>query len=93
MRLPMEFLLWVILFFIIIYYGFKLFFRYALPWLLKRFVQQQQEKYNRQQGYNSDNQEGDVTVKNKASKREKKDTGFGEYVDFEDINDNNEKQK
>ena len=89
----MKFLFWVILFFVIIYYGFKLFFRYGLPWILSRFVQKQQEKYNRNQGFNPDKQEGDVTVKNNASKQEKNDAGFGEYVDFEDIKDNNEEQK
>ena len=81
----MEILLGIILFFVIIYYAFKLFLRYGLPWVLARFMRKQQEKYNQQQNHQNARSEGDVSIKSNASKKGKDDNGFGEYVDFEDI--------
>lgn len=83
----MEVLLGIILFFVILYYGFKLFLRYVLPWLLGRFVRKQQAKYGQQQNNYSGKREGDVRVTPDKSTKPRKDTGFGEYVDFEDMNE------
>ena len=84
----MEVLLGIILFFVLLYYGFKLFLRYGMPWLLTRLMKNQQAKYNRQQGFSeSEKREGDIRLKTDKSKKPKDDSGFGEYVDFEDVQD------
>ncbi len=76
---------------IIIYYIFKMFIRYALPWFLARFVKKQQEKFNNMGGYqgndSSNFNEGDVKVKRNHSQKSNDDGEFGEYVDFEEVDD------
>lgn len=82
----MSTFLWVIFIFIGFYYGFKLFLRYVLPWLLARFIRKQQEKFSGQ-GQNRPMQD-EVRVNTKKKNSVKKDDGsFGEYVDFEEIED------
>lgn len=83
----MDILLGIILFFVLFYYLFKLFLRYVMPWLLKRFVQNQQNKFYQQQGFQNDNQEGEVRIRKERAKKSKDDSGFGEYVDYEDVDD------
>ena len=72
----------------------RLFTRFVLPWLLKKFARRVQrnleEQMRNQMGDFSRNQsrqdEPDVKVssrKKKSSKR--KDDDFGEYVDFEEV--------
>lgn len=82
----MSTFLWVIFIFIIIYYGSQLFFRYALPWLLARFIRKQQEKFT---NMNQNRQkEDEIRVNTKKKNSGKKDDGsFGEYIDFEEIED------
>ena len=82
----MDVLLGILVFFMLLWYGLKIFLRYGLPWLLARFVRKQQEKYGPyQQPPGSDRQEGEVRVKKPSNQATKDDSGFGEYVDFEDI--------
>ncbi|HEY9113727.1 MAG TPA: hypothetical protein VIN10_03450 [Bacteroidales bacterium] len=82
----MSTFLWVIFIFIGFYYGFKLFLRYILPWLLARFIRKQQEKFtNMNQGSPSQDEIRVNTNKKKSSKKD--DGSFGEYVDFEEIDD------
>lgn len=52
-------------------------------------MKKQQEKFNQfgQQQNTSQKREGDVEIKNKKGAKPKDDDGFGEYVDFEDINE------
>jgi hypothetical protein len=82
----MSTFLWVIFIFIGFYYGFQLFFRYVLPWLLTRFIKKQQEKFaNMNQGRAS---QDEIRVNTNKKKESTKDDGsFGEYVDFEEIED------
>jgi len=82
----MEILLGIILFLVIIYYAFKIFLRYGLPWILARFMRNQQEKFNQQYQHNTQ-KEGEVRLKNNKSKKEKDDSDFGEYVDYEDVDE------
>jgi hypothetical protein len=81
----MDILLGIILFFVLLYYALKLFLRYGLPWLIGRFMHNQQNKYQQQQGFNTDKKEGEVRVKMDKRKKSKDDSGFGEYVDYEDV--------
>ncbi len=76
---------------IIIYYIFRIFIRYALPWFLARFMKKQQEKFNNMGGFQrndySNPNEGDVKVKSNQSPKSNDDGEFGEYVDFEEVDD------
>ncbi len=87
----MEALLRFIFVVVLVYYGFKLVARYVMPWVITRFIKKQQEKFNSMNGFpnanhNSTN-EGEVHIKTKKSNSAKNDDGFGEYVDFEDVDD------
>ena len=84
----MDVLLWIFLFFVILYYGFRLFLRYVLPWLLARFVRNQQEKFTQGQSYSKEKKDGEVRIRKDASKKNKDDKSFGEYVEFEDLDNN-----
>ncbi len=90
----MNFFLWLIFIFFLLAYGFRLFLRYGMPWLLGRFMKKQQEKfnqaYNQQQGFNQDKKKGDMEINVPPTKEQKKDKGFGEYVDFEEDVDKKE---
>lgn len=76
---------------IIIYYIFKLFIRYALPWFLARFMKKQQEKFNGMGGFNqnsySNADDGEIKVKSTRSSKSTDDSDFGEYVDFEELDE------
>jgi len=83
----MDLFLGILLFFIVVYYALKLFLRYALPWLLTRFVKKQQDKYSQQHVYNEEKKEGEINIKRKTAGKTKDDKSFGEYIDFEDLDD------
>ena len=93
----MDILFCIIIFFILLYYAVKLFLRYMLPWLLQRYVKKQQGKYGQFTGQKEDfstrEKEGEVRIKKKPPEKSKNDTGFGEYVDFEDVDDHDEQKK
>lgn len=50
-------------------------------------MHKQQNKFYQQQGFQSENQEGEVKIKRDKSKKAKDDSSFGEYVDYEDVDD------
>jgi len=87
----MEALLRFILIVVIVYYGFKMVVRYVMPWVISRFIKKQQEKFNNMNGFPNSNpdakNEGEVNIKPQKTNEKKNDDGFGEYVDFEDVND------
>ena len=80
-----------------IYWAFRIFARYVLPFLLKYFVQylgkkaQQQQGRYQQSGYGAQEEPvaGNEKVTIKKTKRSTtqspKSTDFGEYVDFEEV--------
>ncbi len=74
---------------VLIYYGFKIAVRYIMPWVLTRFVKKQQEKFNNMNNYSNynTNTNNDIHVKTKSNHTHTNDTDFGEYVDFEDVDD------
>ena len=81
-------LLTVILVLFLIGYTAKLFFRYILPWWLTRFMHKQQRKYD-EQFYTSRriNDEEEIRIKKEAVQGDI-NPDVGEYVDFEEIEDN-----
>jgi len=80
-----------ILVLVIVYYGFKLVARYVVPWVITRFIKKQQEKFNNMNGFPDTNPNatngGEVHVVTKQKNKTKGDDNFGEYVDFEDVED------
>lgn len=75
-----------ILVILFLWYGGKLFFKYALPWLILHLLNKQQEKYK--QGFNHDTRkkEGEVEIQvEKPEQPKTHDQDFGEYVDFEEV--------
>jgi|FLOH01.1.fsa_nt_gi hypothetical protein len=74
---------------VIIYYGFKLIFRYIVPWVIKRVIKKHSDNFNQMNGFsNSDfekKKEGEVNIKSRNINNPDQDKDFGEYVDFEDV--------
>ncbi len=85
----MEVLLKIILFFFVLSLLARLFFRYVLPWWLKRFVDKQQQKFNQQYNDQNTRNEGETYIR-KEPEEGKVNPDVGEYIDFEEIDDNNE---
>jgi hypothetical protein len=88
----LEVFLTIIFIFILLYYAFRLFLRYGLPWLLARHIRKQQQKFYNANGQAESNarkkKEGEVKIKNSGSNmKKKKDEDFGEYVDFEEVDE------
>ena len=78
------------LFLLLIYLLAKLFTRYLLPYILKRFIRKTEEKYKRQQQEYQDQtkKEGDIRINYKNKKHQQKKTDdLGEYVDYEEVDD------
>ena len=76
-----------------VYYGLKFLAKYLFPFLLKRFIDKQQEKFYNQtgnqfrQGKTSVNRkEGEVKITSQPSYQNKTDD-LGEYVDYEELPD------
>jgi len=86
-----EFLIFILTV-LLIYYGGKLFFRYFLPWIIMRYFEKQSNNFMdaMHHGYeNKRKKEGEISVKKGSSKSPKSDNkDFGEYIDFEEIDEN-----
>ncbi len=82
----------VIFILILIWYVMKLIVRYIVPKVILRFI-------NKQWGFGDDEssrkkpKEGEINIKmDHPSKNAKDDDDFGEYVDFEEVNPEQEKE-
>lgn len=76
----------VILIIVLIYYVFKLLGRYVFPYLLKNYINKQQQKYGQyQQQDEPQHKEGEVYIKKNPNKGKQKDIDDGEYVDYEEV--------
>ncbi|NOU47417.1 MAG: hypothetical protein HOO86_10185 [Bacteroidales bacterium] len=86
----METILSIIFWTLVIYYSLRLILRYLVPFLLARFVKRMQNKMSGfDQTVNTPQQEGEVKVNFTPKEQTKSKSGIGEYIDFEEINDNN----
>lgn len=80
---------------ILIYYFFKVLGRWIFPFLVKRWMNRFQRKFFEQNPHiNPDfdrGKEGDVNIKyeSKGNTTAKSDVEIGDYVDFEEIKENN----
>lgn len=87
------------LFFVgIIYLIFRFIGRYVFPFLIKRFVKKAQKNfYSQHQNYNNSQQaqkEGEVNIKYNKQKQSKRDKDkLGDYVDFEEVKEDNHSNK
>lgn len=85
----MELFLLVIFWIIVVYYAFKLTLRYAVPWLVKRYIRKMQHNMDGFGQKHSGPQEKDGLKVDPSGKAETRiDPDAGEYVDFEEIKDN-----
>lgn len=82
-------------FIIVIYFLFRFLGRYILPWLIKRYIKKSQQKFYKQNpeadpGFQKKQKkkEGDVNIKTgKKKKHNQEKEELGEYVDYEEIDD------
>lgn len=71
---------------LLVWYGTKLIIKYVVPWLLMRFLNKQKENFDKYSKPDQNYKEGEVNIKDEKNKAKKKDdTQFGEYVDFEEV--------
>ncbi|MDP2723110.1 MAG: hypothetical protein Q8O72_10155 [Bacteroidales bacterium] len=84
----MEGFLKIVFILFVLYYAVILFVRYALPWLLGRFIRKQQEKYfgqNQPFAEQPKHEKEKKTDPQKKKHQAKDDKTFGEYIDFEEV--------
>ncbi|MDO8897203.1 MAG: DUF4834 family protein [Bacteroidales bacterium] len=90
----MEKFLTIIFWIIFTVYMFRLAFRYLFPWLIARYVKKMANRMQQQayQGQNNQSQDEKVKVSYIREDEPKIDPDIGEYIDFEDIKDNEKPQ-
>ncbi|WKD86222.1 hypothetical protein KCTC32516_01583 [Polaribacter huanghezhanensis] len=80
-------LLRTILFILLFYYGFKMISRYVLPFFLKRFINNVQDRANQQ--YQKQQQPnvkvGETIIDKKPNTNNQSNNSVGEYVDYEEV--------
>ncbi len=84
--------------FILIYIIFRVVTGLIIPWLLKRQLNKYKKKYyERNQGgrkYSGKQRNKDVNISIKTKDKKRFDSdNIGEYIDFEEIEDNNKNNK
>ncbi len=83
----MGVLLQVIFWIIIIYYCLRFVSRFLLIFFVKRWSKKMQENMHKKSNNNyTEHKDGETVVQYKKTSKSKSDPG-GEYVDFEDVND------
>jgi hypothetical protein len=83
----METLLLIIFWLIVVYYAFTLGIRYLLPWIVSRYIRRMQRNMH---NYSKKQQkDGEMNVKYTGQDDPRINPDAGEYVDFEEIKDNN----
>lgn len=85
----METFLSIIFWVLVIYYLIKLIVRYLFPFLLVRFINRMQNKMGGFQSHtDNSSREGEVKVKYNPESNPKSNNDLGEYIDFEEVKDN-----
>ena len=75
-----------ILIFLIVYYTLRFIFKLIAPLLIKNFISKVQRKSRPNEPRK---QEGEISIKkNNKSSDKKSSSNVGEYIDFEEIDDN-----
>lgn len=78
---------------LIIYYALKIVSRYILPIILKSAVNKVQKNMNKQQAPKQDNTKVGETTVDYTPNTTSSSNKVGEYVDFEEVNDDKSKEK
>jgi len=85
----MEFLLKIVLVLFLLSFMGRLFFRYVFPWWLNRFMKKRQQKYGEHFNSSRNNAFEDDEIRiNNDTKKGEVNPDVGEYVDFEEVDDN-----
>jgi len=81
----------LIIWLIVIYIFFRLSARFLLPFLVKHYLKKFQKKFYSQNGNFSENngKRNRINIQRTNDKSKKSNSNFGEYVDFEEINNEN----
>ncbi len=74
---------------ILVYYAIKLFARYVLPLMAKYFIRRSVKNFEKQ-FHPEDKPSGEMNIKHSPEKKQNLDD-LGEYIDYEEINDDNNK--
>jgi len=70
-----------------IYYLFQIIARYIIPLFMKQFLNKMEQKFKEQHQPNeSDEKVGETTILKKPDEK-KSNNNVGEYIDYEDVND------
>lgn len=78
----------VILTILVIYYVLKIIGRFALPFLMKKFMGKVEKKFQQQQGQyqqSSSAKVGETVIDKKPNSNQKSNDSVGEYVDYEEV--------
>lgn len=81
-----------ILIIFIVYYGFRLLFRYVLPFFFKRWINNKVGQYQYQGGNveqeraNAKKKEGEVHIRSRSTSKKSETDGIGDYIDYEEVN-------
>ena len=78
-------LLRTILIIIIVYYLFRLFARYVMPWIARYFIQRSMKGFEQQRQKQS-RKNGEINIDYSPGKKGSLDN-LGEYVDYEEIDE------
>jgi len=70
---------------VIVYYGLKFLGRLLFPIVVKKAVNNMQEKQTQYQRQQQNKQEGEVTIEKNRRDQSRRNNTEGEYVDFEEI--------
>jgi len=85
----MKFLLIIL----VVYYILKLLSRYLFPIIIKKAVSNVQKNMNKQQAQQQDNTKVGETTVDYTPKSTSSSKNVGEYVDFEEVDNNKSKEK
>lgn len=78
---------------LVIWYGIRLIVKYVMPWLIMRFINKQQRNFDNYSQSGNRQKEGEINIKKGTGEKKKKDDPeFGEYVDFEEIEPDQEQK-
>ena len=80
-------LLKAIIYILVFYFLFKLVFRIVVPYVLKTYLQKNQQQFYDANGnpQMKTKKQGDVTIEYEQDKKNKSKQSGGDYVDYEEI--------
>lgn len=74
-----------VLIILLVYFGFKILFRWFGPMILRYFLKKVGRQFQQQFGQKAGEKEGEVTIDKKSSQNHRSNKKVGEYIDYEEI--------